>query len=126
MTGRVVHDGVNGVLFCVLDPVVVRGEQGRGKVNPLGYDGAPLEVAGILPCVAAYKAAGPGNIVIQAAGSAVIALGGVENLGAEGNRVFPGNFRAAGIVAVVQGEPDDRSANDTFCCRHAPQREGLA
>ncbi len=124
MTGRVVHDDVQGILPDILEAVVVRGQQGRRKAFGLGHDVAPLELAGIPPAVA-LKAAGPGNIVAQAACSAVIARGGVEELGAEGNAVFPRSLETAEIVAVFQEELDDHSANGAFYCRRAHHREAL-
>ncbi len=125
MTGRVVHDDVQGILPDILEAVVVRGQQGRRKAFGLGHGGAPLELAGILPATNVKKAAGPGNIVAQAACSAVIARGGVEELGAEGNAVFPGSLETAEIVAVFQYELDDHSASGAFYCRCARHREAL-
>ena len=125
MTGRVAHDDVQGILPDILEAVFARGQQGRRKAFGLGHGGAPLEPAGILPATSVKKAAGPGNIVAQASCSAVIARGGVEELGAEGNAVFPRNLETAEIVAVFQEELDDHSANGAFYCRRAHHREAL-
>ncbi len=99
MTGWVVHDDVQGILPVVPEAVVVRGYECISEVLSLNNLGAPLERAGNRP-VGGCNTASAGNIVAQAACSVGIARGGVEELGAEGNLVFPGSAAAAEIVAA--------------------------